>query len=255
MRFWFADWTLGGTKVDAHDERAYGPILFALYTVSRGVLKLSAQCPPLGNAPKEVRLQIRNGGNRWKTIATAELDPDAWNAVFRVPAWNDSKDHAYRLLYAMPDAGGKLRQHSFEGTIRKDPKGRNEITVGLLTCMWDMGFPHAEFTRHLGWHKPDVLLWTGDQVYEAGGRLRSDGNARSGTAGSLHARLPAQVVHLWLGHARPDAPDSIGLHAGRSRHVPRQYLGMRRQADRSEPAAPGYKLRRIRADTRCRRAG
>ncbi len=62
--------------------------------------------------------------------------------------------------------GGKLRQHSFEGTIRKDPKGRNEITVGLLTCMWDMGFPHAEFTRHLGGHKPDVLFWTGDQVYE-----------------------------------------------------------------------------------------
>ncbi len=169
MRFWFADWMLGGTKVDAHDDRTYGPILFALYTVSRGVLKLSAQCPPLGNAPKEVRLQIRNGGNRWKTIATAELDSDAWNAVFRVPAWNDSRDHAYRLLYAMPDAGGKLRQHSFEGTIRKDPKARNEITVGLMTCMWDMGFPHAEFTRHLGGHKPDVLLWTGDQVYEAVG--------------------------------------------------------------------------------------
>jgi len=166
MRFWFADWTLGGTKVDAYDDRTYGPILFALYTVSRGVLKLSAQCPPMGNGPKEVRLQIRNGGNRWKTIATAELDPDAWNAVFRVPAWNDSKDYAYRLLYAMPDAGGQLRQHSFEGTIRKDPKGRNEITVGLLTCIWDMGFPHAEFTGHLGWHRPDVLLWTGDQVYE-----------------------------------------------------------------------------------------
>ncbi|HET7102411.1 MAG TPA: alkaline phosphatase D family protein, partial [Terriglobia bacterium] len=169
MRFWFADWMLGGTKVDAHDDRTYGPILFALYTVSRGVLKLSAQCPPLGNAPKEVRLQMRNGGNRWKTIASAELDSDAWNAVFRVPAWNDSRDHAYRLLYAMPDAGGKLRQHSFEGMIRKDPRGRDEITVGLLTCVWDMGFPHAEFIRYLGGHKPDVLLWTGDQVYEAVG--------------------------------------------------------------------------------------
>lgn len=166
MRFWFADWTLDGTKVDVHEDRAYGPILFALYTVSRGVLKLSAQCPPMGNAPKEVRLQIRNGGNRWKTIGTAELDPDAWNAVFRIPSWDDSKDHPYRLLYASPDASRKLRQHSFEGMIRKDPKGRSKITVGLLTCIWDMGFPHSEFTRHLGWHKPDILLWTGDQVYE-----------------------------------------------------------------------------------------
>ncbi len=166
MRFWFTDWTLSGSKVDAHDDHTFGPILFALYTVSRGVLKLSAQCPPMGNAPREVRLQVRNGGNRWKTIGTAELDEDAWNAVFRVAAWNDAKDHAYRLVYAMPDADGKLRQHTYEGMIRKDPKGRNEITVGLLTCIWDMGFPHSEFVKHLGWHRPDVLLWTGDQVYE-----------------------------------------------------------------------------------------
>lgn len=166
IRFWFADWTLEGTKVDAHGDHTFGPILFALYTVSHGVLKLSAQCPPMGNAPKEVRLEILNSGSRWKTIAKADLDPDAWNAVFRVSAWNDSKDHAYRLVYPMPDGSGKLQQHTYEGTIRKDPKGTNEITVGLLTCMWDMGFPHAEFVRHLSWHKPDVLFWTGDQVYE-----------------------------------------------------------------------------------------
>lgn len=166
LRFWFSDWTLGGTKVDAHADRTYGPILFALYTLSRGVLKLSAQCPPMGNAPKEVRLQVRNGGNRWKTIATEELDPDAWNAVFRIPAWKDTKDHPYRLLYNMPDSSGKLREYSYEGTIRRDPRDRNEIKVGLLTCIWDMGFPHSEFTKHLGWHEPDVLFWTGDQVYE-----------------------------------------------------------------------------------------
>src|SRR5690242_1787372 len=183
VRFWFADWTLGGTKLDAHEDRTFGPILFALYTVSRGVLKLSAQCPPMGNAPREMRLQIRNGGNRWKTAATAELDPDAWNAVFRVAAWDDSKDHAYRLLYAMPDASGKLQLHTYEGTIRSNPKGKNEITVGLLTCMWDMGFPHSEFVQHLGWHKPDILFWTGDQVYE-----------RVGGFGVMETRDPELLV-------------------------------------------------------------
>jgi phosphodiesterase/alkaline phosphatase D-like protein len=166
MRFWFADWTLSGTKLDPHDDHTYGPALFTLYTLSRGTLKLSAQFPPLGNAPRQVRLKECNGGNRWKTISTAEIDPDSWNAVFRVPSWDDTKDHSYRVLYAMTDANGKIRQHAYEGTIRKDPKGRMEITVGLLTCIWDMGFPHAEFAQHLAWHKPDVLLWTGDQVYE-----------------------------------------------------------------------------------------
>jgi alkaline phosphatase D len=60
MRFWFADWVVGGSKVDEHEERAYGPILFTLYTVSRGTMKLSAQFPPLGNAPSTAMLQIRN---------------------------------------------------------------------------------------------------------------------------------------------------------------------------------------------------
>jgi len=46
--FWFSDWTVGGSRVEAHDADAYGPILFSQYSLSRGVLKLSAQMPPLG---------------------------------------------------------------------------------------------------------------------------------------------------------------------------------------------------------------
>ncbi|MGH9643811.1 MAG: alkaline phosphatase D family protein, partial [Terriglobales bacterium] len=164
---------------------------FTLYTLSRGVLKLSAQFPPLGSAPKQVRLQVRNGGNRWKTVATAEIDPDAWNGLFRVTSWDDSEDHVYRVLYAMPDAKGKLQQHTSEGTIRRDPIDKNEITVGLLTCMWDMGFPHAEFTSNLAWHKPDILLWTGDQIYESIGGF-----------GAMRTRDPDLLVPSMLDYLR-----------------------------------------------------
>ncbi|MHB8302285.1 MAG: alkaline phosphatase D family protein [Acidobacteriaceae bacterium] len=169
MRFWFADWTISGDKVDKHEDRAYGPILFALYTVSRGTMKLSPQFPPLGNAPNTATLQTRNGKGAWKTIATAELDRDAWNATFRVPSWDDTRDHAYRVLYSMPDGSGALKQYTYDGTIRRDPVEKQDITVGLLTCIWDFGFPHGDFTKHLAYHKPDVLLWTGDQIYESVG--------------------------------------------------------------------------------------
>src|SRR5690606_33789822 len=47
-RFWFADWRVSGSKVENHSDRVFGPILFSQYTVSRGVLKLTAQMPPLG---------------------------------------------------------------------------------------------------------------------------------------------------------------------------------------------------------------
>ena len=46
--YWFRDWKLAGTKVVLHPSRAFGPIFAAQHTVSRGVLKLTAQLPPIG---------------------------------------------------------------------------------------------------------------------------------------------------------------------------------------------------------------
>lgn len=166
MRFWFADWTVAGSKVDEHEDRAYGPILFTLYTLSRGTLKLAAQFPPLGDAPGTAMLQIRHENGAWSDIATAELDRDACNATFRVPAWDAMRDHNYRVLYSMKDGPGALKQYTYEGTVRRDPVDKQDVTIGLLTCIWDFGFPHTDFTKHLAYHKPDVLLWTGDQIYE-----------------------------------------------------------------------------------------
>ncbi len=31
-KFWFADWSISGTKVEEHPDRAFGPILFSQYT-------------------------------------------------------------------------------------------------------------------------------------------------------------------------------------------------------------------------------
>lgn len=164
MRFWFANWTVAGTKVEEHEDRVYGPILFTLYTVSRGTLKLSAQFPPLGNAPRKTTLQLRE--DTWRSVATAEIDGDAWNSTFRVTNWDATREIEYRVLYAMPDVHGALQQYTYGGTICKDPRDQPDVTIGLLTCMWDFGFPHSDFCAHLAHHRPDLLLWTGDQIYE-----------------------------------------------------------------------------------------
>lgn len=182
MKFWFQDWTIAGSKVDVHEERAYGPILFTLYTVSRGMLKLSAQFPPLGNSADTASLQIRNE-TAWKTIATAELDPDAWNATFRVPQWNPAEDTAYRVAFEMPGGKGGQASYTYGGTIRRDPVDQQKVVVGLLTCLWDFGFPHNDFTTHLAQHKPDILFWTGDQVYEPVGGF-----------GVIESRAPGRIV-------------------------------------------------------------
>ena len=166
MRFWFTDWTVGGGKVDQHDDRAYGPILFTAYTVSRNILKLSAQFPPLEDTSSPATLQIRDQSGAWTSIATAKLDGDAWNATFRIPEWDATREQAYRVLYSLRDSSHGSKQYSYGGIIRREPAEKQEVVVGLLTCIWDFGFPHDDFTRHLAYHKPDILFWTGDQIYE-----------------------------------------------------------------------------------------
>lgn len=180
MTFWFKEWTLRGTKIDAYEDRAYGPILFTLYTVSRKILKLSAQFPPLGAGSHAAILQIHDGAG-WKQIATEAIDADACNATFRITDWDPKQDTRYRVVYDPPseEAGRRI----YEGTIPHNPVDKQKLTVGLLTCIWDYGFPHTDFTTNLSHHKPDILLWTGDQIYEPVGGY-----------GAIESRSPELVV-------------------------------------------------------------
>ena len=182
MTFWFKDWTVGGTKLDEFPDRAYGPILFTLYTVSRNILKLSAQFPPLGEGEHTAALQISDGAG-WRTIATESVDTDACNATFRVTAWDPKHETRYRVFFELQDGEGEGTQHSYEGSICRDPVDIQKLTVGLLTCIWDYGFPHTDFTTHLSHHKPDILFWTGDQIYEPVGGY-----------GAIESRTPELVV-------------------------------------------------------------
>ncbi len=155
MRIWFADWQVSGSRVSAHPERALGPIMFAMHTLSKGTLKVNAIIAPVETAGQEAALEVQTGG--WKQVATAPLDPEARTATFRVPNWDDTVDTPYRVLFD---------GHSWEGTIRKDPVGSDEIVVAAFTGNNDLGFPHADIVRNMQVHQPDLMAFTGDNVYE-----------------------------------------------------------------------------------------
>ncbi len=73
--FWFANWRVAGSKLVAHDDQVFGPILFSQYTLSGGILKLSAQMPPLGPGDSStVQLQLKFDG-AWKTVAEETIHP------------------------------------------------------------------------------------------------------------------------------------------------------------------------------------
>ncbi len=155
MRVWFDDWTVSGSKVTAHPDRAYGPIMFAMHTLSRNVLKLNAIIAPVDEPESEAHLEVRRSG--WERIATASLDPEARTATFRVPDWDSTVDTDYRVVFG--DA-------TWEGTVRKDPVDKQEIVAAVFTGNNDLGFPHADIVNNMLHHKPDLMAFTGDNVYE-----------------------------------------------------------------------------------------
>lgn len=167
--FWFDEWQVQGSRVSAHPDRAFGPILFALHTLSEGTLNMTAQMPPMSDDDdRSVRLAVQRGG-QWQEIETAAIDPAARTATFDVPRWPDSVDTAYRLVYDMIGPDGQFVEHRLEGTVRRDPIDEEEIVVAGFTGNNDLGFPHADLVERVQAHDPDLLLFTGDNIYESVG--------------------------------------------------------------------------------------
>jgi len=160
VRFWFRNLTLSGPTVTTHEERAFGPLLFNQYTVTRRTLKMAVQCAPLEAGAHEAELQTRRGST-WQTVAKAVVDPMACVAQFRVDDWNDRSATPYRVVMAHDG-----RTHTLSGTIARNPMAKRRLTIGALTCQNDIGFPHARIAANLRHLKPDILFFTGDQIYE-----------------------------------------------------------------------------------------
>ena len=161
VRFWFRDWRVAGSKVEAHDDHAFGPILWAQHTLSNGILKMTAMIPPIGEKDAQtVRLQVKKG-DAWETVAEAPIDKLARTATFRVANWDATKDTPYRVAYTFEG-----KEHTWAGTIRKDPVDKQTIVVAAFTGNADYGFPNNDVAEHVAAHDPDLLFFSGDNIYE-----------------------------------------------------------------------------------------
>ncbi len=134
-------------------------VAFAIYTVHKKKLKLSAQLYPLfPNETRIVRLEVNKSG-KWEQIATAEVNDLGWSALFEIENWNDRESLNYRVLH-----GDKAK---FEGLIRKNPLGKNEIVVGSLSCNSSRDkLGRAQYVHNLKAIDPDLLFFAGDQHYD-----------------------------------------------------------------------------------------
>jgi alkaline phosphatase D len=167
-KFWFDDIKMSGSMVEATPDNAFGPILFSMYTLSKGTMKMSAQMPPLGiDDNKTVKLQLLKNGT-WQDVSESEINEMAWLAEFKIEDWNDKIDHDYRLVYTENYKDGSSKTTYRDGVVRKDPVDKS-LEVAGFTCQFDYGFPYTPLVDNVNRLNPDLLYFSGDQLYETNG--------------------------------------------------------------------------------------
>ncbi|MDZ7617500.1 MAG: alkaline phosphatase D family protein, partial [Patescibacteria group bacterium] len=101
-------------------------------------------------------------------IGREAIDPAACTATFRVPRWPATDDVPYRLVYETQTTDGRTLRNERPGTLRRDPVDR-PVTVAGMTCQMHYGFPYAPLAKNLASLDPDLLYFSGDQIYEQNG--------------------------------------------------------------------------------------
>lgn len=171
----FRNWSAEGDAFTVNHENRFGPILWTMYTLNDSrsddgfVLRLSAMTGPLGEQDnKTLELQTQNGDG-WKTVTTAELDTDAWIAIFEVTKWDESQNHAFRVIYNEADKrSDESTEHEWTGTIKANPVGR-PLRMVAMTCQNDYAFPYEPVANNVAALDGDLLYFSGDQLYEGHG--------------------------------------------------------------------------------------
>lgn len=170
-RYRFQNWTMEGAAFTVTPGNQFGPLLWSMYSLSDSrtdegfVMKLSALTGPMGAKDSQVVELLVKMGGAWKSLGEAKLDPDAWVATFRIPKWDEKQATPYKVVYREKHTDGSETPHVWAGIIKANPEGR-PLRMAALTCQNDYGFPYAPVAENLVKLDPDLVFFSGDQIYE-----------------------------------------------------------------------------------------
>jgi alkaline phosphatase D len=182
--FWFNNLEIWGSKLKTFEQTA-GPIFSTQYTLSNNILKMTAQMAPVGKSDSDkVYLEAEKAG-KWEQIAETKIITPGYTATFRVTDWDQSLDQPYRVKYAYQSSANEYETVFWKGTVRHNPKEKEEIVIAGFTGNHNIShpglsrtniqfnfdfsgvwYPHSDIVRNIKFHNPDILFFSGDQVYE-----------------------------------------------------------------------------------------
>tara|TARA_B110000238_G_scaffold74769_1_gene82325 strand:+ start:7497 stop:10058 length:2562 start_codon:yes stop_codon:yes gene_type:complete len=189
--YWFNNWTLSGDKFSYDSSHNSGPIITAQYTLSNKILKINAQLMPIGTTDnQDVSLEIKNG-DVWESLGSTSIQHLSYNALFKIENFNDSVTTPYRLSYTLKETGEK---YYFEGSIKKNPVDKDTVIVAGFTGNHNLAkgvesspfnwkeqiwYPHNQLVDHVKKQNPDLLFFSGDQIYERASPSNVDRNNKN----------------------------------------------------------------------------
>ncbi|MEC9092278.1 MAG: alkaline phosphatase D family protein, partial [Planctomycetota bacterium] len=125
----------------------------------------TALTAPLGiDDNHEVQLYCKIN-KAWELMGNAALDPEAWTATFRLPGWKPDHPVPYRVEYKEKRIDSDSLIHTWSGEIKANPQGR-PLRIAALTCQNDYAFPYEPVVDNVKRMDPDLLYFSGDQLYE-----------------------------------------------------------------------------------------
>lgn len=141
-------------------------ICFVLYTVDDRVLNLTAQLYQLDPGDdRTVYLDIKMDG-RWVEIAAEQVQEPEFLAEFQIQDWDDSRAFEYQVRQ------GKTARYT--GRIRQNPRDQDEIVLAAFTGNSNTNRgPRPDLIENIQRLDPDLLFFSGDQVYDHQDHLAS----------------------------------------------------------------------------------
>lgn len=191
--------SVGGDRVSPHEGRAFGPIAGVLYSVANGDLKVGVQFMSLGRTitpPSKGQpgsrlaagLERLDDQGNWNPIGSpAGVSEPDYYALLRVAGHDTSRAAQYRVVLN----GEGDTQATYQFDVPAEPDG--DVVIAGVSCTGDRGrgwpgklnqlgageqfvgrwtpanlwAPFEGITRPLLQARPDLVFFTGDQLYES----------------------------------------------------------------------------------------
>lgn len=169
----FSNWAITSENLDLREEQLFGPIYFAQYTLNKGKLKLTAQLAPVESIKNHsLELQIKKDG-AWETLQKKTITNDGRAVNFKIENWSAQEDTPYRLLLSLFLKNNQV-EFEYNGTIAAEPTQKDDLKAAVFSCNFHHGFPDSDIVENVSKLHPDVILFLGDQFYEATGGFGVD---------------------------------------------------------------------------------